>query len=46
MLVLHDETYDLFHKEEEFGATTGERRAIRVATSKNLEGPYNFVEGH
>ncbi|WP_223834325.1 glycoside hydrolase family 43 protein [Spirosoma profusum] len=38
-------TYYLFHKEEEFGAKTGERRAIRVATSKNLEGPYNLVEG-
>jgi hypothetical protein len=42
----HNGTYYLFHKEEEFGAQTGERRAIRVATSKNLEGPYTVVEGH
>src|SRR3712207_8594761 len=27
-------------------ANTGERRAIRVATSRNLEGPYNIIEGH
>ena len=39
-------TYYLFHKEEEFGAKTGERRAIRVATSKSPEGPYSIVEGH
>jgi len=38
-------TYYLFHKEEEFGAKTGERRAIRVATSKNPEGPYSIIEG-
>ncbi|GAB4024472.1 glycoside hydrolase family 43 protein [Spirosoma koreense] len=38
-------TYYLFHKEEEFGAKTGERRAIRLATSKKLEGPYTLVEG-
>jgi hypothetical protein len=38
-------TYYLFHKEEEFGAKTGERRAIRVATSKNLEGPYSIIDG-
>lgn len=38
-------TYYLFHKEEEFGAHTGERRAIRLATSKNLEGPYTIYEG-
>ncbi|GAB3698969.1 glycoside hydrolase family 43 protein [Spirosoma flavus] len=38
-------TYYLFHKEEEFGAKTGERRSIRLATSKNLEGPYSVVEG-
>ena len=38
-------TYYLFHKEEEFGAKTGERRAIRVATSKSLEGPYTLIEG-
>jgi len=42
----HKGTYYLFHKEEEFGAKTGERRAIRVATSKNLEGPYTIVKGH
>ena len=24
----------------------GERRAIRVATSKSLEGPYSIIEGH
>ncbi len=45
-LLKHEGTYYLFHKEEEFGAITGERRAIRVATSKNLEGPYSIVEGH
>jgi len=45
-LLKHDETYYLFHKEEEFGAKTGERRAIRLATSKNLEGPYKIVDGH
>lgn len=39
-------TYYLFHKEEEFSPRTGERRAIRVATSKKLEGPYTIVEGH
>jgi hypothetical protein len=39
-------TYYLFHKEEEFGAKTGERRAIRVATSKNIEGPYTVIEGN
>lgn len=38
-------TYYLFHKEEEFGAKTGERRAIRVATSTNIEGPYRILEG-
>ncbi|WP_245859836.1 glycoside hydrolase family 43 protein [Spirosoma aerolatum] len=38
-------TFYLFHKEEEFGAKTGERRAIRLATSTNLEGPYTVVEG-
>lgn len=44
-LLEHNGTYYLFHKEEEFGARTGERRAIRVATSNNLEGPYKIVEG-
>ena len=38
-------TYYLFHKEEEFGVKTGERRAIRVATSNKLEGPYTLIEG-
>tara|TARA_R110002049_G_scaffold9962_2_gene49690 strand:+ start:76054 stop:77142 length:1089 start_codon:yes stop_codon:yes gene_type:complete len=42
----HEGTYYLFHKEEEFGEKTGERRAIRVATSKNIEGPYQIIEGH
>ena len=45
-LLLHKGTYYLFHKEEEFGVKTGERRAIRVATSKNPEGPYSIVEGY
>lgn len=40
-----DGTWFLFHKEEEFGATTGERRAIRLATAKRLEGPYTIFEG-
>ncbi|MGQ8336655.1 glycoside hydrolase family 43 protein [Sunxiuqinia sp. A32] len=44
-LIKQDGIYYLFHKEEEFGAKTGERRAIRVATSKNLDGPYEIVEG-
>ncbi|RYF63321.1 MAG: 1,4-beta-xylanase [Cytophagaceae bacterium] len=44
-LLVHKGTYYLFHKEEEFGARTGERRAIRVATSKRLEGPYTLIEG-
>lgn len=37
--------YYLFHKEEEFGAKTGERRAIRVAVSQAIDGPYTVVEG-
>ena len=45
-LLKYEDTYYLFHKEEEFGAKTGERRAIRLATSRNLEGPYQIVEGH
>lgn len=45
-LLQHKEIYYLYHKEEEFGVKTGERRAIRVATSKRLEGPYNVIEGH
>ncbi|MDR2968498.1 MAG: GH92 family glycosyl hydrolase [Tannerellaceae bacterium] len=44
-LLEHDGAYYLFHKEEEFGEKNGERRAIRVATSKNLEGPYHIIEG-
>jgi hypothetical protein len=40
-----DGLYYLFHKEEEFGERTGERRAIRLATSKSLEGPYEVHEG-
>jgi len=44
-LLKHDGTYYLFHKEEEFGAQTGERRAIRLATSNKLEGPYTIIEG-
>ena len=44
-LLEHKGSYYLFHKEEEFGATTGERRAIRGATSKNLEGPYSLMDG-
>jgi hypothetical protein len=38
-------TYYLFHKEEEFGVKTGERRAIRVATAPDIEGPYQIIEG-
>ncbi|GAB3170102.1 glycoside hydrolase family 43 protein [Telluribacter humicola] len=45
-ILKHDGTYYLYHKEEEFGARTGERRALRVATSKNLEGPYKIIDGH
>ena len=44
-LLEHQGTYYLFHKEEEFGVKTGERRAIRVATAKRLEGPYRPIEG-
>jgi hypothetical protein len=44
-LLKHDGTYYLFHKEEEFGAKTGERRAIRLAISDKLEGPYEIIEG-
>jgi len=44
-LLEHDGVYYLFHKEEEFGEKTGERRAIRVATSTHLEGPYTIIEG-
>ncbi|QNF34590.1 glycoside hydrolase family 43 protein [Adhaeribacter swui] len=45
-LLEHKKTYYLYHKEEEFGVKTGERRAIRVATAKNLEGPYTIQKGH
>lgn len=41
----HDGTYFLFHKEEEFGAATGERRGIRLATAQKLEGPYQIFNG-
>ena len=44
-LLEHQGTYYLFHKEEEFGAKTGERRAIRVATATNVRGPYKIIEG-
>jgi GH43 family beta-xylosidase len=44
-LVQHGGTYYLFHKEEEFGAKTGERRAIRLATADRLEGPYRIHQG-
>ena len=45
-LLEHEGIYYLFHKEEEFGEITGERRAMRVAISKNIEGPYSIVMGH
>lgn len=45
-LLKNGNTYYLFHKEEEFGEKTGERRAIRVATSVNLEGPWTILEGN
>ncbi|PQV63527.1 hypothetical protein B1R32_11188 [Abditibacterium utsteinense] len=41
----HAGTYFLFHKEEEFGARKGERRAIRLATSASLDGPWTLVDG-
>lgn len=44
-LLERDGKYYLFHKEEEFGAATGERRAIRVATADALEGPYQIHQG-
>ncbi len=44
-LTKHKGIYYLFHKEEEFSPKTGERRGIRVATSKNIEGPYEIFEG-
>jgi len=44
-LIKEKDTYYLFHKEEEFGVKTGERRGIRLATSKTLEGPYEIYHG-
>lgn len=44
-LLERDGTFYLFHKEEEFGVATGERRAIRLATAERLEGPYQIHEG-
>jgi hypothetical protein len=44
-MIKHNGTYYLVHKEEEFSPATGERRGIRVATSKNLEGPYTVFDG-
>ena len=41
----HERTYYLFHKEEEFGVRTGERRAIRLATSASLDGSWTIVDG-
>jgi hypothetical protein len=41
----HDGTFYLFHKEEEFGARRGERRAIRLASAPALEGPYTLFDG-
>ncbi|MES2922956.1 MAG: glycoside hydrolase family 43 protein [Verrucomicrobiota bacterium] len=40
-----DGTFHLFHKEEEFGELTGERRAIRLATSDRIDGPYQVYQG-
>lgn len=42
-LLRHGNRWWLFHKEEEFGPETGERRAIRLAVSDNLEGPYETI---
>lgn len=44
-MIKNEGTYYLFHKEEEFSKKTGERRGIRVATSKNIEGPFEIFEG-
>lgn len=44
-LLEHQGAYYLFHKEEEFGAKTGERRAIRLAIADRLEGPYRIHQG-
>lgn len=45
-LLKQNNQYYLFHKEEEFGKGTGERRAIRVAVSPNITGPYKIIDGH
>lgn len=42
-LLRHAGRWWLFHKEEEFGPATGERRAIRLAVSERLDGPYETV---
>lgn len=44
-LVEHEQTFYLFHKEEEFGIHTGERRAVRLATAPALDGPYTLYDG-
>ncbi|RYY37029.1 MAG: 1,4-beta-xylanase [Sphingobacteriaceae bacterium] len=44
-LTKYNGIYYLVHKEEEFGAKTGERRGIRLATSTNIEGPYKIYSG-
>ena len=44
-LLKQGKTFYLFHKEEEFGVKTGERRGIRLATSAHIEGPYKIFEG-
>ena len=41
----HDGKFHLFHKEEEFGARTGERRAMRLAISEKIDGPYQIHDG-
>jgi hypothetical protein len=41
----HRDVYYLFHKEEEFGEQNGERRGIRIATSRKIEGPYDIHHG-
>jgi hypothetical protein len=43
--ISHEGTYYLFHKEEEFGALRGERRAISLATASAPEGPYTVHDG-
>ncbi|HEX7653516.1 MAG TPA: 1,4-beta-xylanase, partial [Verrucomicrobiae bacterium] len=41
----HAGHYYLFHKEEEFGAEKGERRAVRLAQADQLAGPYHVFPG-